>query len=200
MVSRQPPTYSTGTSVSPLVMYGRRQRFHLWSCHPPLLVVADDHRSACCRSPTNFAAPISQRSCSTSTAHIDSNAAQAETWTQALREHGIACDITDIRPLVGMGGDKLLPRIAHLRRGLARGPVHRATKERRSSPSDCRTCRLRRAPAPCIAYLHQLQKELVVATSADDREMRGAAPASRRRRFDADADFERRRAESEAGP
>ncbi len=44
---------------------------------------------------------------------IDSNAAHADTWAQALREHGIACDAADVRPLVGVGGDKLLPQLAY---------------------------------------------------------------------------------------
>ena len=32
---------------------------------------------------------------------IDSNAAHADTWAQAFREHGIACDAADVRPLLG---------------------------------------------------------------------------------------------------
>ena len=40
---------------------------------------------------------------------IGSNAAHAEAWTQALREHGVTVEIGQIRPLIGMGADKLLP-------------------------------------------------------------------------------------------
>ena len=43
---------------------------------------------------------------------IDSNASHAEAWTQALREHGVATDVGQIRPLIGMGADKLLPAVA----------------------------------------------------------------------------------------
>ena len=45
---------------------------------------------------------------------VDSNEAHAAAWTQALREHGVNVDLTAVRPLIGMGGDKLLPAIAHL--------------------------------------------------------------------------------------
>jgi len=42
---------------------------------------------------------------------IDSNAAHAEAWAQALTEHGILRDAASIRPLIGMGSDKLLPTL-----------------------------------------------------------------------------------------
>ena len=45
---------------------------------------------------------------------MDSNGAHAEAWTQAFTEHGIEANVTDVRPLIGMGGDKLLPAIAHV--------------------------------------------------------------------------------------
>ena len=102
---------------------------------------------------------------------IDSNAAHAETWTQALREQGIPCDVADIRPLVGMGGDKLLPRIARLEED---SPQGRSIGQRKKTLF---AERLPHSPATpgaraLIAYLRQLNKELVVATSAGDREMR----------------------------
>ena len=102
---------------------------------------------------------------------IDSNAAHAETWTQALREHGIACDIADLRPLVGMGGDKLLPRIAHLEED---SPEGRSIGQRKKALFAERLPHLSATPGAraLISYLHRLNKELVVATSADDREMR----------------------------
>ena len=43
---------------------------------------------------------------------VESNRAHAEAWAQALSEHGFDGDATRIRPLIGMGGDKLLPAIA----------------------------------------------------------------------------------------
>jgi phosphoglycolate phosphatase-like HAD superfamily hydrolase len=40
---------------------------------------------------------------------VDSNDAHAEAWRDALREYGIERPLADIRRLIGMGGDKLLP-------------------------------------------------------------------------------------------
>jgi HAD superfamily hydrolase (TIGR01509 family) len=40
---------------------------------------------------------------------IDSNAAHVKAWVEALKEHGHQVSEKDIWPLVGMGGDNLLP-------------------------------------------------------------------------------------------
>jgi HAD superfamily hydrolase (TIGR01509 family) len=42
---------------------------------------------------------------------IDSNDAHAHAWVDALREYGHDVDFARIRPLIGMGGDKLLPEV-----------------------------------------------------------------------------------------
>src|SRR5213594_2268306 len=42
----------------------------------------------------------------------DSNDAHAHAWMDALAQHGHPIEIHRIRPLIGMGGDKLLPRVA----------------------------------------------------------------------------------------
>src|SRR5919112_4096447 len=40
---------------------------------------------------------------------IDSNDAHARAWEDVFREEGYAARFADVRPLIGMGGDKLLP-------------------------------------------------------------------------------------------
>jgi HAD superfamily hydrolase (TIGR01509 family) len=101
---------------------------------------------------------------------VDSNAAHAETWVEALREHGIPCDAAQVRPLIGMGGDKLLPRIANIEEDSAEG---RAIAKRKKELFAERMPDL--APTPgaraLIAHLRRLKKNVVIATSADDREM-----------------------------
>ena len=52
---------------------------------------------------------------------IDSNAAHAQTWAQALSEHGFPCEASRVRPFVGMGGDKLLPAVAGIAQDSPRG-------------------------------------------------------------------------------
>jgi HAD superfamily hydrolase (TIGR01509 family) len=43
---------------------------------------------------------------------IDSNDAHARAWADALKEFGLSCDVDQVRRLIGMGADKLLPAVA----------------------------------------------------------------------------------------
>lgn len=43
---------------------------------------------------------------------VDSNDAHAHAWVEALAAHGYSAAFAEVRPLVGMGGDKLLPKVA----------------------------------------------------------------------------------------
>ena len=150
-------------------MYGRiRERSVLWSPTVaqndhgvPTLPFADEHRIA----------DLSALLFDVDGTLIDSNAAHAETWTQAFREYGIDCDVADIRPLVGIGGDKLLPRIAHVEEDSSAG---KAIGHRKKTLFAERLPHLSATPGAraLLAYLHGLNKDLVVATSADNREMR----------------------------
>jgi HAD superfamily hydrolase (TIGR01509 family) len=45
---------------------------------------------------------------------IDSNAAHARAWSEALREAGFWVSVERIRWLIGMGGDKILPQVASI--------------------------------------------------------------------------------------
>ena len=43
---------------------------------------------------------------------VDSNDAHAHAWVKAIAESGRGVDFSRVRPLIGMGGDKLLPEVA----------------------------------------------------------------------------------------
>ena len=45
---------------------------------------------------------------------VDSNDAHAQAWVAAFAEHGIAIDYADARRCIGMGGDKLMPKVSGL--------------------------------------------------------------------------------------
>ena len=102
---------------------------------------------------------------------LDSNAAHADTWAQALVEHHIKADSDAIRPLVGMGGDKLLPTVAGVSEGSRRG---RALSARKKELFDSLVPTLRptRGASELVAFLREAGKELIIATSADDKELR----------------------------
>ena len=52
---------------------------------------------------------------------VDSNDAHARAWVAALAAHGHAVTFEDVRPLIGMGGDKLLPRVSGVAEDTADG-------------------------------------------------------------------------------
>lgn len=45
---------------------------------------------------------------------INSNDAHARAWVEALAEQQIQVEFADVRRCIGMGGDKLLPAVAHI--------------------------------------------------------------------------------------
>jgi HAD superfamily hydrolase (TIGR01509 family) len=103
---------------------------------------------------------------------IDSNAAHAQAWSEALREHGIDAGPEVIRPLVGMGGDKLLPKVAGVAEGSERGKALAARKKaifEQLLPALQPTTGAR----ALLDYLRSRDIELVIATSAGEEEMHG---------------------------
>jgi HAD superfamily hydrolase (TIGR01509 family) len=101
---------------------------------------------------------------------IDSNAAHAETWAHALTEHGLPRSAADVRPLIGMGSDKLLPALAGLD---AESPEGRAVAQRKKQLFAERLPRLQatRGARTLVESLKDQRKSIVIATSADDEEM-----------------------------
>jgi HAD superfamily hydrolase (TIGR01509 family) len=101
---------------------------------------------------------------------IDSNGAHAETWAQALTEHGLPRSPADVRPLIGMGSDKLLPAVASLDEDSPKG---RAVSKRRSQLFRERLPRLHptRGARALVESLKDQRKSIVIATSASEEDM-----------------------------
>ena len=101
---------------------------------------------------------------------IDSNGAHADTWAQALTEYGVEVTAAAVRPLIGMGGDKLLPKIAHIEADSERGRQIARRKQELFAGWLPRLQPTRGARA-LVQYLGDAGITLVVATSADEKEM-----------------------------
>jgi len=101
---------------------------------------------------------------------IDSNRAHAEAWAQALTEHGFPHEVDQIRPLIGMGSDKLLPKVARLD---VESPQGKTVLARKKALFDAQLPHLQptRGARTLLTFLRERGKTLVVATSADDEEM-----------------------------
>lgn len=48
---------------------------------------------------------------------VDSNDGHARAWVRAFADEGIAVDFAQVRPLIGMGGDQLVPRLTGIEKG-----------------------------------------------------------------------------------
>jgi phosphoglycolate phosphatase-like HAD superfamily hydrolase len=99
---------------------------------------------------------------------LDSNDAHARAWVAALAAHGYVVPFERVRPLIGMGGDKLTPELTGLdpdsleaeRLGAAHGEIFRA----RELP----TLRATPGARALLEHLKERGLELAVATSAKD--------------------------------
>jgi HAD superfamily hydrolase (TIGR01509 family) len=60
---------------------------------------------------------------------VDSNDAHARAWVRAFAENGILVDATAVRQAIGMGGDKLLPRVGGIEED---SPQGKRIEERRA--------------------------------------------------------------------
>src|SRR5829696_4296497 len=97
---------------------------------------------------------------------VDSNDAHARAWVEALAEHGIQVPFEKVRRLIGMGGDKLMPRVCGIREDSPEGKkISKRRKEifrERYLPS-LRPCRGARE---LLQRMHAGGLKLVVASSA----------------------------------
>ena len=103
---------------------------------------------------------------------IDSNDGHARAWVGALRAHGYVVPFETVRPLIGMGGDKLTPQLTGL--DPESGEAERISETRselfleRELPSLQPT----RGARPLLEHMLDLGLALVVATSAQQSEVR----------------------------
>jgi HAD superfamily hydrolase (TIGR01509 family) len=101
---------------------------------------------------------------------IDSNDAHVQSWVESLREHGIPVEAEQIRPLIGMGGDKLLPAIAQVRESSALG---RAVARRKREIFKVRLPALQATPGAraLLEHLRDQRVTIGIATSAGEEEL-----------------------------
>jgi HAD superfamily hydrolase (TIGR01509 family) len=104
---------------------------------------------------------------------VDSNNAHALAWVKSLREHGFLVDFAQVRWLIGMGGDKLLPRLTELDSESDEGRA--IAKQRRTIFMSEYLPKLQptRGARPLVQRLHDEGLTLVVSTSAEREEVDG---------------------------
>jgi HAD superfamily hydrolase (TIGR01509 family) len=104
---------------------------------------------------------------------VDSNNAHALAWLKALREHGFVVGFAQVRWLIGMGADKLLPTLTDLDSESEEG---RAISDRRRTifmHEHLPTLRPTQGAQALVQRLHKEGVTLAVATSAEREELNG---------------------------
>jgi len=102
---------------------------------------------------------------------VDSNDAHAHAWVRALGERGRRVEFSRVRPLIGMGSDKLLPAVAGL---AANSPEGRAIVDRRREiflEEYVPRLRPTRGARELLEWLRDDRLELYVASSANADEL-----------------------------
>jgi len=102
---------------------------------------------------------------------VDSNDAHARAWAEALAEHHVNVSFDQIRWLIGMGGDKLLPKVS----GIAPdSPKGQAILQRRMQIFSTRYLpSLHALPGAneLLHHMHRMELRMAVASSAKRAEL-----------------------------
>ena len=104
---------------------------------------------------------------------VDSNDAHAQAWSDALREAGHEIGSETVRPLVGMGSDKLLPKLTGIDAESEEGKALIERRTRIFAKEYLPTVRPFPKAREMLERLRADGFKLVVATSASDDELRG---------------------------
>jgi HAD superfamily hydrolase (TIGR01509 family) len=109
---------------------------------------------------------------------VDSNDAHAQSWVDTFGEAGYDVPFDAVRPLIGMGGDKLLPRTIGIRNDSEEGK--KLSKRRSEIFNERYLPRLRAFPGSrdLVSRIRSDGLKAIVATSAKDKELKGLLEAA----------------------
>lgn len=103
---------------------------------------------------------------------LESNDAHARAWVTALRAHGFEVPFSRVRPLIGMGGDRIIPELAG---GISsESPTGKAIAKRRSDAylsSELTSVRPTPGARSALAAVHARRARVGIATSATGEEL-----------------------------
>jgi HAD superfamily hydrolase (TIGR01509 family) len=102
---------------------------------------------------------------------VDSNDAHANAWVQAIAESGRRVEFSRVRPLIGMGGDKLLPEVTGLSIESPQGQAIAARRRAIFKTEYLPRLQPTRGAHALLEWLRDDRKRLYVATSAEADEV-----------------------------
>jgi HAD superfamily hydrolase (TIGR01509 family) len=104
---------------------------------------------------------------------IDSNDAHARAWVDALAAHGHQVPFERVRPLIGSGGDKVLPQLTGIEEDSEAGQRIASERSRIFKEKYLPTLRAFDGAADLLREMKSRGLQLVVATSAKEEELDG---------------------------
>ena len=109
---------------------------------------------------------------------VDSNDAHAQSWVDTFAEAGYEVPFEVVRPLIGMGADKLLPKTIGIRHDSEQGK--KLIKRRSEIFRERYLPHLRPLPGAraLVLRVHEDGLKAIVATSAKDEELKGLLKAA----------------------
>jgi HAD superfamily hydrolase (TIGR01509 family) len=102
---------------------------------------------------------------------VDSNDAHAHAWVMALAAHGRRVELSRVRPLIGMGGDKLLPEVAGISTDSPEGQAIDARRRDIFRNEFLPHLKPTRGARDLLEWLSDDRLTLVVASSASQSEL-----------------------------
>jgi HAD superfamily hydrolase (TIGR01509 family) len=104
---------------------------------------------------------------------VDSNDAHAQAWVDALSERGRHVSFERVRPLIGMGGDKLLPKVAGIPADSSEGEAISDRRREIFQHTYLPQLQPTRGANALLEHLRDDRLALVVASSAQAAEIEG---------------------------
>ena len=101
-----------------------------------------------------------------------SNDAHAEAWMEAMADFGYYVPYEKIRPLIGMGGDKVLPETIGLQKDSEDGIKISAKRKEIFQKKHVPTLRAAPGARELVEYMHVHGLKLAVASSAEKDELK----------------------------
>jgi len=103
---------------------------------------------------------------------VDSNDDHALAWVQAITESGRRVEFSRVRPLIGMGGDKLLPEVTGLSIDSPEGKAIASRRRDIFQRDHLPHLKPTRGAQALLEWLRDDRQKLLVASSAEDDELR----------------------------
>jgi HAD superfamily hydrolase (TIGR01509 family) len=102
---------------------------------------------------------------------LDSNDAHARSWAEIFKRHGMDIGFERVRPLIGEGGDKLLPQLTGIGADSAEGKALSAERRELFLESYLPNLRPTRGARTLVECLKTNGLRVVIATSAGKEEL-----------------------------